>query len=294
MNREALRLPESVEADIAQQVDRIRGSLANAALLTFAIAGLPALLASLSRIPDSGWRNAMLLHVVAYVSATVAAILRNRLTVGARVAILLSLTFAIGIGALFAVLTQGVTILILGVVLTTILVDTRSGVIALVACLLTTLSFGLAGATGLLSSDFDLIALAVAIPSWATCVLGTGLFTLLAVSGVSVLRGAREESILGLAASGSQLEIANEKLRGQIIKRKAANEERGRLERELGEALALVVKGFLPICMHCERIREDETWMSAERYLQEHSAAQFSLETCDVCAKEGGVEPNQG
>ena len=257
MNREALRLPESVEADIAQQVDRIRGSLANAALLTFAIAGLPALLASLSRIPDSGWRNAMLLHVVAYVSATVAAILRNRLTVGARVAILLSLTFAIGIGALFAVLTQGVTILILGVVLTTILVDTRSGVIALVACLLTTLSFGLAGATGLLSSDFDLIALAVAIPSWATCVLGTGLFTLLAVSGVSVLRGAREESILGLAASGSQLEIANEKLRGQIIKRKAANEERGRLERELGEALALVVKGFLPICMHCERIRED-------------------------------------
>ncbi|NOZ87943.1 MAG: response regulator transcription factor [Deltaproteobacteria bacterium] len=55
---------------------------------------------------------------------------------------------------------------------------------------------------------------------------------------------------------------------------------------ELEEALAHVktLQGILPICMHCHRIRtDDESWEKLEKYICEHSDAQFSHGLCPTC-----------
>lgn len=59
--------------------------------------------------------------------------------------------------------------------------------------------------------------------------------------------------------------------------------------RELAEALENVhtLTGFIPICMHCKKIRDDQGyWNQLESYLRSHSEAQFSHCLCPSCAKE--------
>lgn len=44
------------------------------------------------------------------------------------------------------------------------------------------------------------------------------------------------------------------------------------------------LKGILPICMHCKKIRDsDGYWEKIEKYISEHSAAEFSHGICEEC-----------
>lgn len=44
---------------------------------------------------------------------------------------------------------------------------------------------------------------------------------------------------------------------------------------------------IIPICMYCHKIRnEEESWDKFEKYLQEHSDAEFSHGICPVCMDE--------
>jgi len=59
--------------------------------------------------------------------------------------------------------------------------------------------------------------------------------------------------------------------------------------RELTEALANVktLKGLLPICASCKKIRDDQGyWTRIESYLYKHSEAEFSHSICPDCAKK--------
>lgn len=48
-----------------------------------------------------------------------------------------------------------------------------------------------------------------------------------------------------------------------------------------------ILKGFLPICAHCKKIRDDRGyWNQIESYIRDHSEAEFSHGICPVCAKE--------
>lgn len=56
--------------------------------------------------------------------------------------------------------------------------------------------------------------------------------------------------------------------------------------RDLETALAQVkqLRGLLPICMYCKRIRKDEDyWQQVETYISEHSEAEFSHGICPDC-----------
>ncbi len=48
-----------------------------------------------------------------------------------------------------------------------------------------------------------------------------------------------------------------------------------------------ILKGFLPICANCKKIRDDNgAWNQIESYIRDHSEAEFSHGICPVCAKE--------
>ncbi|MFO7606102.1 MAG: hypothetical protein R6W72_07375 [Desulfurivibrionaceae bacterium] len=58
---------------------------------------------------------------------------------------------------------------------------------------------------------------------------------------------------------------------------------------ELREALKniKVLKGFLPICASCKKIRDDKGyWNQIEAYIKEHSEANFSHGICPECAEK--------
>lgn len=71
--------------------------------------------------------------------------------------------------------------------------------------------------------------------------------------------------------------------------RKKAEIEREKLIVQLKVALDKVktLKGLLPICSHCKKIRDDQGyWKSLESYIFEHSDAELSHSICQECAKK--------
>ena len=68
-----------------------------------------------------------------------------------------------------------------------------------------------------------------------------------------------------------------------------AEEEKKRLIKELQDALAEVktLRGILPICMHCKKIRDEEgAWKQLELYIRDHTHAEFSHGICGPCTKQ--------
>jgi hypothetical protein len=71
-----------------------------------------------------------------------------------------------------------------------------------------------------------------------------------------------------------------------ISERIRSEKERDRLIRELQEALTKVktLRGLIPICASCKRIRDDKRyWNQIEAHLRKHSDADFSHGFCPEC-----------
>lgn len=86
-----------------------------------------------------------------------------------------------------------------------------------------------------------------------------------------------------------ELAAANSNLSMEIDTRIKSEEEREKLIEKLQKALAEIktLTGFLPICSHCKKIRDDKGyWNSIEAYIQENSEAVFSHSICQECAKK--------
>ncbi|HIJ94307.1 MAG TPA: hypothetical protein HPP94_00915 [Desulfuromonadales bacterium] len=64
---------------------------------------------------------------------------------------------------------------------------------------------------------------------------------------------------------------------------------------QLEAALAAIKKleGIIPICMYCKKIRdEEESWHKLEKYIMEHSDAEFSHGICPECMSIKYGEPD--
>jgi len=81
-------------------------------------------------------------------------------------------------------------------------------------------------------------------------------------------------------------------IRGSIVDitaRRLAEAEKDRLIAELEKSLSEIktLKGLVPICAWCKKIRNDEGyWQQMEAFISEHSEAEFSHGICPDCAKK--------
>jgi PAS domain S-box-containing protein len=74
-----------------------------------------------------------------------------------------------------------------------------------------------------------------------------------------------------------------------ITARKRVEQEREALIGELQQALVQVktLRGLLPICASCKKIRDDQGyWHQVEAYVEQHSEAEFSHGLCPACAEQ--------
>jgi PAS domain S-box-containing protein len=111
------------------------------------------------------------------------------------------------------------------------------------------------------------------------------------------------ETTLRLRRDGTQLNVSSaisavKDERGNVIgaailavditERKKAEEERKKMIKELNETLAQVrsLRGLLPICASCKKIRDEKgNWQALETYISGHSEAEFSHSICPSCAR---------
>ena len=78
-------------------------------------------------------------------------------------------------------------------------------------------------------------------------------------------------------------------LRGERTTRKTREQELLMRTQELERALreVKVLRGFIPICAKCKRVRIDTgDWQQLEEYIQAHSEAEFSHGICHICMRE--------
>jgi hypothetical protein len=91
--------------------------------------------------------------------------------------------------------------------------------------------------------------------------------------------------LVGLAG----LLLAAASLRRQLRARQEVETERERLIPELQEALAnaRTLRGLIPICSSCKKIRNDQGyWTKLETYLGQHTNAEFSHGLCVDCLRK--------
>ncbi len=78
-----------------------------------------------------------------------------------------------------------------------------------------------------------------------------------------------------------------------LLKLRRTNDALHRRTRELEEAMAKIktLRGLVPICASCKKIRSDQGyWQQLEGYLTEHSEADFTHGLCPECLKEIEIE----
>lgn len=84
------------------------------------------------------------------------------------------------------------------------------------------------------------------------------------------------------------LEKKVDELRGEVTAHERAEQEKERLIGELQGALNEIktLRGVVPICSSCKKIRDDQGfWNQIETYIRDHSEAEFSHGLCPDCAK---------
>jgi DNA-binding response OmpR family regulator len=112
-------------------------------------------------------------------------------------------------------------------------------------------------------------------------------------------RNKKEDVVLGLESGADDFvtkPFDQQELRSRVrVGERIVELQRGLADRvrQLEDALAQVkqLKGLLPICCYCKKVRDDQNyWQQVEKYISVHSDVQFSHGICPGCW-ESVVEP---
>lgn len=110
----------------------------------------------------------------------------------------------------------------------------------------------------------------------------------LAALMVFLLRWRIRERTRELQRTLAELHLKNRTLEAEMGERLQVEKDKERLIHELREALDNVrrLRGLLPICAYCKKIRDDKGyWNQLEAYLSERSEVSFTHGICPDCAK---------
>jgi len=94
--------------------------------------------------------------------------------------------------------------------------------------------------------------------------------------------------VLAILREATEMRVELNLAQQEIERRKQVEKEKEGLIQELQQALSEVktLRGFLPICANCRKVRDDRGyWQKIEEYIQQHSDARFSHGICPDCMK---------
>ena len=106
----------------------------------------------------------------------------------------------------------------------------------------------------------------------------------------------RQEDIVSGFAAGADDYVTKPFNKSELLSRIRAAERIVELQSALSDQVVelqaaldhvATLRGILPICMYCHKIRtDDESWQKIDAYIQEHSEAEISHGICPECLEE--------
>jgi diguanylate cyclase (GGDEF)-like protein len=151
----------------------VRGNVCDRTLVVFALISVPALAASLSRIPSIGWSWVMGVQITTVALLYIITIFRESIPYYLRAGYIVLLLSIVGLTGMlkFGLIAGAIPLLIVTPILTTVYFGARVGIlhVAGIMLLMTLIAFG--KIQGVIASDFDMAFHASLISTWATFLL---------------------------------------------------------------------------------------------------------------------------
>jgi hypothetical protein len=102
----------------------------------------------------------------------------------------------------------------------------------------------------------------------------------------SVLRSGEQRILFGFTHGSTDEIVKNLTISHSEVLNMFRDIARQKAELERAQSRVRVLRGLLPICANCKKIRNDEGyWGQLEEYISEHSEADFSHGICPECMK---------
>jgi hypothetical protein len=236
-------------------------------LLVIALTAVPM---SVSRIFFTGWRTVYAIHLFFLVAVVAGWLLRHRLSFLSRVVIVIAFMNLAAIAGVttFGLLGSAWWWMFNAALLLSMLYSIRAGLIHAAVAVVVLCGTGLAFINGWLTLNFDANVYMGQYPAWLTLLLGPVQLTVFIFWAIS----AYQEATLGLLR--------------EVDKRR---EQRETLILQLKQALDEIqtLRGFIPICAHCKKIRHDEGfWENVEAFIRRHTHAELTHALCPSCGVE--------
>ncbi|MBI2424755.1 MAG: response regulator [Candidatus Hydrogenedentes bacterium] len=178
-----------VSVPLPDRIREIRSTLVDRAFIALAFLAPLIVLASVLRIVTHGWHPIYLLHYLLMAAICAIAVARKRLPYRFRVTAHLFMLYAAGTGGLiaFGVAANGMLILVLFAVFSTIILGARAGAAAMVLNMITILAIGALVHAGLVEFQFDAELFIRAPSTWFTASMSMLLLMPMVVSAYGKL-----------------------------------------------------------------------------------------------------------
>jgi len=241
----------------------IKENLINKILIILSIVAFPAVISSILRIIDIGWKFTFYIHIGIIPVLILFTIYRKLISLNVKTLFLIVICFILSIFSFFdySLSGSGVQYLMLGVLVSVIFIGKKVGKLIYLLSAITILIVGFLSINGNIESQINIVTYRSNYTSWINVIVD---FTL--VIGLMII------------VLGSIGELLNSKL----SELKNANEQ---LQKALGEIKTL--QGILPICASCKDIKDDKGyWHQVDDYISKHSNAEFSHGLCEDCSDD--------
>ena len=247
---------------------------ASIVLLALAVVGLPL---SLSRINQTGLHFNHFTHIGAAMIILVVFFSRKRMPETLLVSLILLVFSGLSISAFlqYGIVSAGFYFSAASIFIAGMVLGLWGGIICAGLNLVALFIVARMWMSGYLSFPGDMREFVLQPTVWATL-------------GITIII---TTSVFFMSASGllSGLKKQMDTINDQKMKLEKRSAQLAQSNRELQEALAKVktLSGLLPICSNCKKIRDDRGyWQQVERYVQDHSQAEFTHSLCPDCLWE--------
>lgn len=216
-------------------------------LRAFSVAGFFLLLISFLRAFTFGGQALLALHILFYAVILYTTLLDRRLSFSFRAIVIVAVPFLLGVAGLFTwgLAALGLQALFTCCILSTVLFNVRTGIIAAV---LSTVVTGMAGflfGSGTLALNFDLNAYLTSYTAWILATFAIAITAGLFVMALGTLNGRIEALVKTLQDRNAEMAGIIRQLEREMEERARVEEERRKLEDRLQQARKMEALGTL-------------------------------------------------
>jgi len=266
-------VPEDQVVDRAVAELALQRKLVNRTVLAFALCIYAA---ALVRTFSVGWQVRDYLQTAVFILALLLVLLRRKVLARHQIVFIVAICIVVGFLGLhtLAFLAGGIVCLPTAAVVMSLYYSRRTVVAFVLLCFAGIILIALGYASGYLELSAAPETLLRSYSHWTAYILCMGLFCVIGCGSILAYRHAMETLLHEVHQQREDLEETNTRLQDALMEIKT-------------------LKGTLPTCQYCKRIRplerdqdDERPWIPIETYVREHSEASFSHGICPDCMRE--------